>query len=505
MLLASVLTAAQSRPGVAEIVLETGKAIDRNLAGAETHSFRIETAEANLYCSFIVDKRGIDIFLAIFNADGKKLAEVDNFNGASGPERLNIVLDRPALYRVEVRSFGENASGQYGIRLAALCPVTNADITRVAAERASSSLQTQRTATAKYQEALKGFAEIKDLQAEADSFTGLGKILFYLGDNPPALEAFRQGLDRSRSLGDRKGEAFLLQRMGASYFRLSELSKALDYNNQALIMYQGMGNRDGEGMEALLRQDGINKPAPPKTITLLADPVFSGDDSRVPRAQGTTQTSASLVPLQLQRALSDTGIAGSRISRLPGTRREAAAIRALLPAAGYRESLDFEARRETRTGAVVAEAGIVYLATHGLLNTVHPELSGLVLSLVDRQGKPKDGFLRLHEIYNLELQAGLVVLSACQTGLGKEVRGEGLIGLTRGFICAGAPRVMASLRKVDDRATAELMAYFYKAIMSDGGQTPAAALRAAQVAMWKSKSRTDPYYWAAFSLQGEWI
>ena len=255
---------------------------------------------------------------------------------------------------------------------------------------------------------------------------------------------------------------------------------------------------------ALLRREDANLATPPKTVAIIADPVFSEDDSRVRRALTASPSSPVLLSQQLQRSLADTGVAGSRIPRLPGTRREAAAIRALLPSSGYRESLDFDASRETFTGAAVAQAGIVHLATHGLLNTVHPELSGLVLSLVDQQGKPQDGFLRLHEIYNLELKAGLVVLSACQTGLGKEVRGEGLVGLTRGFMYAGAPRVLASLWKVDDRATAELMTHFYKAMMGAEHRTPAAALQAAQVAMWKSKTWTDPYYWAAFSLQGEW-
>ena len=113
-------------------------------------------------------------------------------------------------------------------------------------------------------------------------------------------------------------------------------------------------------------------------------------------------------------------------------------------------------------------------------------------------------FLRLHEIFNLELEAELVVLSACQTGLGKEVRGEGLIGLTRGFMYAGAPRVMASLWKVDDRATSELMKQFYQGMLGQAKRTPAAALRAAQIELWKSKAWSDPYYWAAFTMQGEW-
>ena len=256
MLLASLLAAAQSSPGVAESLLEIVKVIDRSLAGVETHSYRIETQEANLYCSLLVDQRGIDVVLAVFNSDGKKLAEVDNFNGASTPERLNLVLDRAASYRVEVRSFGKNASGQYGIRLAALRPVANADLTRIAAERAfdaaellrtSPLLQSRRNATAKYQEALKGFATIKDPEAEADSFTSLGRNLADLSEAQPALDAFLQALDRKRSLGDRKAEALLLQNIGAAYFNLTELSKALDYNQQSLAMYRSLGNRAGEG------------------------------------------------------------------------------------------------------------------------------------------------------------------------------------------------------------------------------------------------------------------
>ena len=126
-----------------------------------------------------------------------------------------------------------------------------------------------------------------------------------------------------------------------------------------------------------------------------------------------------------------------------------------------------------------------------------------MLSLVDPSGRPRDGFLRLHEIYNLELPAELVVLSACQTGLGKEIRGEGLVGLTRGFMYAGAKRVVASLWRVDDAATAELMKRFYTGMYSKGLR-PAAALRAAQVEMSKQSRWRHPFFWSAFVLQGEW-
>jgi CHAT domain-containing protein len=142
-------------------------------------------------------------------------------------------------------------------------------------------------------------------------------------------------------------------------------------------------------------------------------------------------------------------------------------------------------------------------ATHALIDNTHPELTAIVLSLVDQNGNPVDGYLRLHEIQNLNLSADLVVLSACSTGLGKDVEGEGLIGLTQGFIYAGAARVVVSLWKVDDDATAELMIKFYRGMLKEG-KRPAEALRAAEVEMSKSDQWKSPHYWAAFVLQGEW-
>jgi CHAT domain-containing protein len=125
------------------------------------------------------------------------------------------------------------------------------------------------------------------------------------------------------------------------------------------------------------------------------------------------------------------------------------------------------------------------------------------LSLVDEQGKPLNGFLRLTDIFNLKLAADLVVLSACQTGLGQNIQGEGIVGLTRGFMYAGAKRVVVSLWSVDDEGTATFMEKFYEEMLQKG-LTPAAALRAAQLAMLQQSKWKSPYYWAAFTLQGEW-
>jgi CHAT domain-containing protein len=123
--------------------------------------------------------------------------------------------------------------------------------------------------------------------------------------------------------------------------------------------------------------------------------------------------------------------------------------------------------------------------------------------MVDRHGRLQNGSLELQHICNLNLSAELVVLSACETALGKEVQGEGLVGLTRRFMYAGASRVLASLWNVDDVATAELMGRFYKA-MAWEGMSPASALRKAQFEMSAQERWRDPYYWAGFVLQGEW-
>jgi CHAT domain-containing protein len=167
------------------------------------------------------------------------------------------------------------------------------------------------------------------------------------------------------------------------------------------------------------------------------------------------------------------------------------------------EAVDFKANRALATSGELAQYRIVHFATHGLINNEHPELSGIVLSLVDENGRQQNGFLRLYDLYNLKLSADLVVLSACQTALGKEIRGEGLVGLTRGFMYAGAPRVIASLWQIDDRASAEFMKRFYQGMLGQKLR-PAAALRAAQVSMQNDKRWHSPHYWAAFTLQGEW-
>lgn len=126
-----------------------------------------------------------------------------------------------------------------------------------------------------------------------------------------------------------------------------------------------------------------------------------------------------------------------------------------------------------------------------------------MLSLVDEQGRERDGFVRLGDLYGLDLAADLVVLSACRSALGEEIHGEGLVGLTRGFMAAGATRVVASLWDVADEATAELMSRFYRGLLRDG-LSPAAALRRAQLELARERRWDSPAFWAGFVLQGDW-
>lgn len=295
--------------------------------------------------------------------------------------------------------------------------------------------------------------------------------------------------------------------------------------SEPLIAQHEIVNLPSASVLATIRRETAGRKLAQKELAIIADPVFEANDLRVVNAlKKPTNTrvltrvrsgnddltssgphAQSTLDSVLFRSLRSFSLINERggFQRLPFSREEANAIASLTSSNSLLKATDFQANRKLATSGELSHYRIVHFATHGLLNSENPELSGLVLSLVDETGKAQNGFLRMQEIYNLHLPADLIVLSACQTALGKEIKGEGLVGLTRGFMYAGAQRVVASLWQVDDLATAELMKRFYRGMLKDG-MRPAQALRLAQLEMLKQKRWSSPFFWAPFFIQGEW-
>jgi CHAT domain-containing protein/tetratricopeptide (TPR) repeat protein len=261
---------------------------------------------------------------------------------------------------------------------------------------------------------------------------------------------------------------------------------------------------------AVQRQERRKQPVAPRAAAVFADPVFAADDPRVgQRSQTPVQQIAPAAKLDLaaQATRAAPGVSWLReevvLPRLQNSLGELRAIEALLPRGAAFTAQAFAANREAVLTPELKLYRLIHFATHALLNDEHPALSGIVLSLVNPDGTPRAGFLQLHDIYNLDLAADLVVLSACQTARGQTVRGEGVIGLTRGFLHSGAQRVVSSLWAVEDTATSELMRLFYQGLLQQKLR-PAAALRQAQLALWRQRAWQSPYYWSGFVLHGEW-
>jgi tetratricopeptide (TPR) repeat protein len=253
---------------------------------------------------------------------------------------------------------------------------------------------------------------------------------------------------------------------------------------------------------AIRHEQGSAQPAN-GIVAVLADPVFEADDPRLKPAA--TQTAMALAGTGA-KADSDDAPAGrggiENAARLPFTAREAENILSLVPDGMGMIATGFDANLTTAKSPQLGRYEVVHFATHGVFDNEQPQMSGLLLSLVDESGNPENGFLHLHDIYSLHLPVKMVVLSGCDTALGKDVSGEGLVGLTHAFMYAGSKSVLASLWKVDDKATSELMGLFYNGLLKDG-LPPAAALRAAKIAMWERQPSLPPYFWAAFILEGE--
>jgi CHAT domain-containing protein len=264
----------------------------------------------------------------------------------------------------------------------------------------------------------------------------------------------------------------------------------------------------------LLRRRAATRAEPPKTIAVFADPVFDAADPRVPRAsvraavgRRGSEPSAEMPPADTPTGVTrsaDTPDGRPEFLRLPYTRIEADAILALVPPARRTRAIDFDASLAAILDPALARHRILHIASHARLESAHPQLSAIALSTVDQAGRPIDGLLRLHHVYALDLPVDLVVLSACETALGEDLRGEGLASLARGFLYAGARGVLGSLWRVDDEGTTALMVAFYRGMLGPRHLAPAAALRQAQLALWRDPRWRAPFFWSGFLLQGDW-
>lgn len=239
---------------------------------------------------------------------------------------------------------------------------------------------------------------------------------------------------------------------------------------------------------------------PGKIVAVIADPVFGPGDERV---QNVELSPAIVHAAPAAKEDHDGLFRDGGPTRLVHASEEADAISEAAPWGTTLLATGFDANRETAMSPSIGEYHIVHFATHGFLDSEHPELSGIVLSMVDQNGGRKSGLMTLHDISSLDLSAELTVLSACQTALGKDIKGEGWIGLTHSFMSAGSKSVVASLWKVDDRATSILMSDFYNLMLREG-LAPVAALRAAKLKMIQDKRWNQPYYWAGFVFQGDY-
>jgi CHAT domain-containing protein/Tfp pilus assembly protein PilF len=287
-----------------------------------------------------------------------------------------------------------------------------------------------------------------------------------------------------------------------------------------LIVNYEIVNLPSASTLAVLRRETDGRQPAPKTIALLADPIFENTDERLKlaasqRPDEPQPSNQSGNPTDqpdrerrddLVRAIESFGESNDEFvfPRLTASGWEAEQIARLAPADQVFKALSFDANRQMAMSGKLSDYRIVHFASHSFINAAHSNLSGIVLSLIDRNGQEQDGFLRLHEIYNLRLQADLVVLGGCRTGLGKEIKGEGVMSLTRGFMYAGAPRVIVSAWEVQDRPSATLMVKFYRGLLGSKKLSAAAALRSAQIEMLRDKQFAAPYFWAGFTLQGEW-
>lgn len=233
-----------------------------------------------------------------------------------------------------------------------------------------------------------------------------------------------------------------------------------------------------------------NNPAAEKTLAIFADPIYSAEDARLKKR-----------PPSKNSEIEETN---KIFPRLFASRFEADRIAEMVVSAeNVLKITDAQASRQTVLTLDLRNYRILHFAAHTFVDDRQPELSAVALSFYDGSGAKINGFLRSSDILRLDLNAEMVVLSACRTALGKQVKGEGMMSLAHSFFSAGAKRLVASLWDVDDKLTAEMMRRFYFKYLKEG-KTASSALRATQIEILRDARWKNPFYWSAFTFQGDW-
>ncbi len=277
---------------------------------------------------------------------------------------------------------------------------------------------------------------------------------------------------------------------GALNYIPFQMLPASSTNPEPLLVSHEIINTPSASILGELRKEAASRGVRTKALAIFGNPMFGAQNKQPQSEQRSIELKSETFDL-------------SSFGRLFYAAREIAHLLDVASAAQTFAATDYDATRDQLLSTDLTPYAILHFATHGLLDPKRPEKSGLLLSTVDREGKVLNGFVGLQDVYSLRAPVDLVVLSACETGLGKDIRGEGMVGLTRGFMYAGSTSVVASLWKVQDHATAELMKHFYTEML-ENGKTPAAALRSAQDSIRQMPEWSDPHYWAGFTLQGEY-
>ncbi len=282
------------------------------------------------------------------------------------------------------------------------------------------------------------------------------------------------------------------------YFPFSALPLPNTTDDRSMVLTNEVVYQPSAQTLTLLTKMHVARAIPDRRDLLIySDPVFSADDDRLSGVDlASSQTAESKYgTFRFVESLAS-------LTRLPGSRTEALAVMESTGIDSADSFSGFAATRERLLGMDLSAYKVLHFATHGIVFDQRPDLSGIVLSRYGEQGQPLNEFIRIQDIYGMKLNADLVVLSACDTGIGKEIKGEGIMSLNTAFLQSGARSVLASLWKVEDGATQKLMKEFYAGISTEGLK-PSESLRRAQIELAKDPRYSSPFYWAAFTLQGD--